>query len=281
MTLSMAAHSACLWGHCSHTTTRHLGWAACQGHTTTCWQLSAALYAPGLSCSTTRGAGCCTICHAAEGLCLSWDLLPRYGPRVRMGIYEGVPTMVCPHSTSGRCDYWGPFVNRAARFGNAAARGGQIMVPSALARSLVTALTKQRLSLEGGEPVLLVQPDFLPQKLKRQTSSPVATPTALHLLMKGRSEEPRVSMEVRSVISIQPNCDHLWRKEAWTQQIGCTCSLIHSCRAAMASCSRSEHHQAGWHVYLSIWVCAPAWSLLSARRCASGRVPTIWVEWGL
>lgn len=35
-----------------------------------------------------------------------------HGPRVKMGIYEGVPTRVCPHTTSGRADYFGPLVNR-------------------------------------------------------------------------------------------------------------------------------------------------------------------------
>ncbi len=35
-----------------------------------------------------------------------------HGPRVRMGIYEGVPTRVCPHTTTGRADYFGPVVNR-------------------------------------------------------------------------------------------------------------------------------------------------------------------------
>lgn len=34
------------------------------------------------------------------------------GPRVKMGLYEGVPTRVCPHTTSGRADYFGPLVNR-------------------------------------------------------------------------------------------------------------------------------------------------------------------------
>ena len=35
-----------------------------------------------------------------------------HGPRVRMGVYEGVPTRVCPHTTTGRADYFGPLVNR-------------------------------------------------------------------------------------------------------------------------------------------------------------------------
>ena len=36
------------------------------------------------------------------------------GPRVRMGLYEGVPARVCPHTTTGRADYFGPLVNRFA-----------------------------------------------------------------------------------------------------------------------------------------------------------------------
>lgn len=38
------------------------------------------------------------------------------GPRVKMGLYEGVPTRVCPHTTSGRADYFGPLVNRYVGF---------------------------------------------------------------------------------------------------------------------------------------------------------------------
>lgn len=36
-----------------------------------------------------------------------------HGPRIRMGIYEGIPTRVCPHTISGRADYFGPLVNRS------------------------------------------------------------------------------------------------------------------------------------------------------------------------
>ncbi|KAK9805480.1 hypothetical protein WJX72_000629 [[Myrmecia] bisecta] len=49
------------------------------------------------------------------------------GPRARMGIYEGIPTKVTPHSTTGRADYFGPLVNRCARICNASAQGGQIL----------------------------------------------------------------------------------------------------------------------------------------------------------
>ena len=37
-----------------------------------------------------------------------------HGPRICMGICEGEPSLVCPHSTSGRADYFGPVVNRWA-----------------------------------------------------------------------------------------------------------------------------------------------------------------------
>lgn len=50
------------------------------------------------------------------------------GPRVKMGIYEGVPTRALPHSTTGRADYFGQLVNRAARFCHAAAKGGQVLI---------------------------------------------------------------------------------------------------------------------------------------------------------
>ncbi|MCJ1427724.1 hypothetical protein MMC29_005629 [Sticta canariensis] len=88
-------------------------------------------------------------------------LLIWYGPRVRMGMCEGSPTSVMPHTTSGRADYFGPFVNRAARYGNAAARGGQIMVPIVVAQALVEEWTGHDLPTEAG-PVVMRPPDFDP-----------------------------------------------------------------------------------------------------------------------
>ena len=46
-------------------------------------------------------------------LCLLWDMQILFqGPHVKMGVYRGRPTGVSPHVTTGRADYFGPFVNR-------------------------------------------------------------------------------------------------------------------------------------------------------------------------
>ena len=59
------------------------------------------------------------------------------GPRVRVGVYEGVPSMVVPHPSLGRADYFGPLVNRAARLCFGAARGGQIVADKSTAMQAV------------------------------------------------------------------------------------------------------------------------------------------------
>ncbi len=47
--------------------------------------------------------------------CLLWDMQILFqGPHVKMGVYRGRPTGVSPHVTTGRADYFGPFVNRFA-----------------------------------------------------------------------------------------------------------------------------------------------------------------------
>ncbi len=45
--------------------------------------------------------------------------------RPKIGIYDGVPLSVVPHATTGRADYFGAVVNRAARL-MAVAQGGQV-----------------------------------------------------------------------------------------------------------------------------------------------------------
>lgn len=47
---------------------------------------------------------------------LSQDRLLFVGPRVRMGMYEGTPVRIQPHTSSGRADYFGVLVNRCASF---------------------------------------------------------------------------------------------------------------------------------------------------------------------
>jgi hypothetical protein len=53
------------------------------------------------------------------------------GPRLKTGIYQGPPRTVNTHSTTGRADYWGELVNRAARM-MGAARGGQLLCTNEL-----------------------------------------------------------------------------------------------------------------------------------------------------
>ena len=40
-----------------------------------------------------------------------------FGPRVRMGLFDGEPVRVLPHATSGRADYFGPVINRCCPAG--------------------------------------------------------------------------------------------------------------------------------------------------------------------
>ena len=49
------------------------------------------------------------------------------GPRVRMGIFEGVPLRIQPHTSSGRADYFGRLVNRSPSVIPASALGAIMM----------------------------------------------------------------------------------------------------------------------------------------------------------
>eukprot|EP00775_Hariotina_reticulata_P012684 gene12684-12814_t len=60
------------------------------------------------------------------------------GPRARIGIYRGVPTRITPHSATGRADYFGQLVNRAARYCHTAAHGGQVVASRELIDELVS-----------------------------------------------------------------------------------------------------------------------------------------------
>ena len=189
----------------------------------------------------------------------------RYGPRVRMGIYEGLPTSVGPHTTSGRCDYWGPFVNRASRFANAAARGGQILVPAAVGRALVAALTKQDLPLEGGDLVLLAQPDFVPQKLKHRPSVPWGPQGAVHPLhmRTRRYEDSWLAPEV----PVGP-------------VVAGTCSACVLCACLLAAAARCPcHMQMTGRLACRGWIAGAAgsWRWLKAA-CLADRACTLGIQ---
>lgn len=49
---------------------------------------------------------CPACCASPCPLCLTSQ-----GPRVKMGVYSGMPTRVMPHTTTGRADYFGPMVS--------------------------------------------------------------------------------------------------------------------------------------------------------------------------
>eukprot|EP01026_Neomeris_dumetosa_P051023 TRINITY_DN4484_c0_g1_i1.p1 TRINITY_DN4484_c0_g1~~TRINITY_DN4484_c0_g1_i1.p1 ORF type:complete len:834 (+),score=115.70 TRINITY_DN4484_c0_g1_i1:327-2504(+) len=70
------------------------------------------------------------------------------GPRVKFGLYEGMPTQITPHTTTGRADYFGPLVNRAARFCHAGAHGGQVVLTRQMMQSVLTSWNITNLSLE-------------------------------------------------------------------------------------------------------------------------------------
>jgi len=58
-------------------------------------------------------ADCCFMSHIQRSFPVNAAVQVLFlGPRVKMGIYEGRPNRICPHTTTGRVDYFGPFVNR-------------------------------------------------------------------------------------------------------------------------------------------------------------------------
>ena len=89
---------------------------------------------------------------------------------------------------------------RAARFANAAAHGGQIMMPQALACKLVHQLTGQQLSLNTSEPLALATPDFLPHRM-HQSQALTASTSALGPVRARRFEEQRRTADVSPTLS--------------------------------------------------------------------------------
>ncbi|KAK9867684.1 hypothetical protein WJX84_002659 [Apatococcus fuscideae] len=63
------------------------------------------------------------------------------GPGVSIGLYQGLPSRVEPHRTSGRADYFGPFVNRCARLCHAVSQSGQVVTDANTAEAILGMLT--------------------------------------------------------------------------------------------------------------------------------------------
>ena len=72
------------------------------------------------------------------------------GPRLRMGFAVGQPNSVLPDHT-GRANYYGHSVNRAARFMEAAAHGGQIVTDVDTARALFKSWHRECVPYDGTE----------------------------------------------------------------------------------------------------------------------------------
>ncbi|KAK9842884.1 hypothetical protein WJX74_003872 [Apatococcus lobatus] len=71
------------------------------------------------------------------------------GMSAAVGIFNGPITKICPHSTTGRADYFGTTVNRASRF-LCAAQPGQVLVQTELAHDVANVLQSQTGSRTAG-----------------------------------------------------------------------------------------------------------------------------------
>ncbi|MBI3893590.1 MAG: tetratricopeptide repeat protein [Candidatus Wallbacteria bacterium] len=97
------------------------------------------------------------------------------GLRVRMGIHLGTPDCV-PDPTTGRMDYFGPMVNRAARV-SAAAHGGQVIASDSVRAALAADLAGARVRPLGsynlkGLSVPETLHEILPEALGERTFPP-------------------------------------------------------------------------------------------------------------
>ncbi|CAG9463706.1 unnamed protein product [Pedinophyceae sp. YPF-701] len=95
----------------------------------------------------------------------------RRGLRVRVGVCRGMPVKVLPHTATGRTDYFGPLVNRAARMCFAAAQGGQVIGTAEQAGAALLEMLEQ--PVESGAKGLtrhfFRKPCVLPQALASES----------------------------------------------------------------------------------------------------------------
>eukprot|EP00775_Hariotina_reticulata_P007075 gene7075-7288_t len=96
------------------------------------------------------GMTLCHVLHSPSGREVygpQGELLYR-GIRARVGIYKGDVTRIIPHRATGRADYFGPPVNRAARF-LAASKPGQILAERTLVEDCILLWQQQGRSHQG------------------------------------------------------------------------------------------------------------------------------------
>ncbi|CAG9460535.1 unnamed protein product [Pedinophyceae sp. YPF-701] len=104
------------------------------------------------------------------------------GLKARIGICRGRPLRVVPHPATGRADYFGPLVNRAARMCFAAAQGGQVVgsaADAAQALLQVADLTTEDGKVRDAIGFVHAASTGLHEKpagVERVTSSPAETP---------------------------------------------------------------------------------------------------------
>lgn len=133
------------------------------------------------------------------------DVILWNGPRVRMGICEGQPASVSPHTTSGRADYFGPLVNRAARFCFGAARGGQITMPLQFAQKIVLQWTGQELT-----PAEQQQPQALTQLPRVRMSAEACEGRSLPDLAHTRRKTSSLAQALQSRVRKKPAVRLSW-----------------------------------------------------------------------
>jgi len=129
----------------------------------------------------------------AKGCMVEYDLRGKLvfrGPRLKMGVCEGTPQKVMPDHL-GRADYYGPSVNQAARYMDAAAHGGQVVADIGLMKGVVKEWQ------EAAAARLQLQQQ---QELWQQQAQAVVQPTAETLAaaagVEVGDEEQGVSSEV-------------------------------------------------------------------------------------